>query len=213
MAAKPILFFDFDNTITRGDVLDAVIERFSPNDRWRQWEDAWQRGELSTRECLRRQIGNLRASAAELAQFVTATTTIDPHFAAIVEWSRRQRVELNIVSDSFSVLIERILRHHAIASVPVFANELAFSGNTLEASFPYRDPACPRCAHCKAQHLRRHPDKMKIYVGDGLSDVCPALVADVVFAKDSLARHLAQRGVPFRAFDSLQPVLQFLETQ
>ncbi len=51
---------------------------------------------------------------------------------------------------------------------------------------------------------------MRIFVGDGLSDVCPALAADVVFAKDSLAAELARRGTPYRPFQSLTDVSKFL---
>ena len=34
-ALHPVLFFDFDNTLTSGDVLDQVIEAFSANEAWR----------------------------------------------------------------------------------------------------------------------------------------------------------------------------------
>jgi 2-hydroxy-3-keto-5-methylthiopentenyl-1-phosphate phosphatase len=211
LTRRPMLFFDFDHTITLCDVLDAVIERFSINEDWREWEQAWQKGEISTPECLRRQIGNLRVSRADLVAFVSGTAQIDPYFGAIVEWSESHRVELSIVSDSFSVLIHEILRQNALFGIPVFANELVFSGDRLEAAFPYRDPSCPRCAHCKAQHLRGHASRVRIFVGDGLSDVCPALEADVVFAKGSLAEHLTRRDTPFLGFHSLQPVLRYLE--
>ena len=39
-----------------------------------------------------------------------------------------------------------------------------------------------------------------------------ALVADVVFAKDSLARDLSARGAAFRPFATLDPVLGYLES-
>lgn len=208
---KPALFLDFDNTVTRGDVLDGVIEQFSANDRWREWEQAWQEGRISTQECLLRQMANLRVTAAELLDFVSLIE-IDPHFAQIVEWSGKEQVGLTIVSDNFSLLVQAILRNNGIRGIPVFANELSFSGDRVEAIFPYRDPSCPRCAHCKAQHISRCGARPRIFVGDGLSDICPARCADIVFAKDSLAKYLKQRGVPFSPFDSLQTVLKFLET-
>ena len=48
-AEAPAVFFDFDNTITLGDVLDTVIERFSPQATWKEWEAEWQAGRMSTR--------------------------------------------------------------------------------------------------------------------------------------------------------------------
>jgi 2-hydroxy-3-keto-5-methylthiopentenyl-1-phosphate phosphatase len=205
---SPVLFFDFDNTITREDVLDRIIERFSISEEWRDCEDAWVRGEISTVQCLERQIAGVRASEAELIDFV-ADFEIDPHFASIVRWAARERVELFVVSDNFSCLVREILSRHGLAGLPVMGNELTFFGNRPKAHFPFRSAACARCAHCKAVHFPRFEKHRKIYVGDGLSDVCPAVAADLVFAKASLADYLASRGVPFSHFDSLEVVADF----
>lgn len=206
----PLLYFDFDNTITVGDVLDRVIARYSASESWREWEAQWQAGTMTTRECLRRQVGDLRATREELLRFM-AEVTIDPAFAAIVAWAARHGVELAILSDNFTPLIAEILRRHRLESVPVFANALTFEGDRPEAHFPFHDPACPRCAHCKAQHLRARAGSVRLFVGDGLSDVCGALAADIVFAKDSLAAELKKRGVAFHGYESLGDVLRFLE--
>ncbi len=209
LAGRPMLFFDFDNTITLGDVLDAVIERFSDTQQWREWERAWKEGRMSTLECLRLQMGGLRVSSRELHGFVSATP-IDPAFAEIVAWAARNAVELRIVSDNFSPLIYGILERNGLSGVPVLANDLVFRADRAEPRFPFRDPACQRCAHCKAQHLRTAEGRTRIFVGDGLSDLCPASVADVVFAKDALAQELTRRGLPFLPYVSLVEVARYL---
>src|SRR5450432_3339341 len=209
VAARPVLFFDFDNTITQGDVLDQVIERFSVTDDWRRWEDAWSRGDVSTQQCLEQQIAGLGASQAELVDFVT-DFPIDPNFETIVRWAASEQIELIIVSDNFSCLVREILCGKAFAELPLFANELTFSGNRPKAHFPYTSRDCARCANCKVTHFKRFPGRSTIYVGDGLSDVCPALAADLVFAKDSLASYLTSRGVAFEPFTSLATVADFL---
>jgi 2-hydroxy-3-keto-5-methylthiopentenyl-1-phosphate phosphatase len=205
----PVVFFDFDNTITQEDVLDRIIQQFSISDEWQYWEDAWVRGEISTVQCLARQIAGVRASEAELIDFV-ANFQIDPHFASIVQWAANEHVDLFVVSDNFSCFVQQILSRQGLSGLSVMANELTFSENGLKAHFPFRSAACERCAHCKAVHFRRFQGRRKIYVGDGLSDVCPALAADVVFAKDSLADYLVNRGIPFNEFASLDVVADFL---
>jgi 2-hydroxy-3-keto-5-methylthiopentenyl-1-phosphate phosphatase len=205
----PVLFFDFDKTITQEDVLDRIIERFSISDDWQYWENAWVRGEISTLECLDRQIAGIRASEAELIDFV-GSFQIDPHFAAIVQWAASEHVDLFVVSDNFSCFVHEILSHHGLSGLSVMANELTFFGDRPKAYFPFRSTACERCAHCKAVHFKRFRGRHKIYVGDGLSDVCPALAADVVFAKDSLAAYLTSRGIPFNEFASLEIVANFV---
>ena len=54
---------------------------------------------------------------------------------------------------------------------------------------------------------------LRIFVGDGLSDVCGALAADRVYAKDSLARELERRGVAFERYACLDDVLGSLRAQ
>jgi 2,3-diketo-5-methylthio-1-phosphopentane phosphatase len=210
--ALPALFFDFDNTITRLDVLDRVIERFSVGDAWREWEAQWQEGRIGTLECLTRQVGDLRVEPAALLDFV-AGFEIDAHFAPIVAWAGEHGAPLTILSDNFEPLIKAILDRHGLGRVPVVANGLAFDGDRLQPSFPWVDRACPRCAHCKAQHLRGSPARPRIFVGDGLSDVCPSLVAEQVFAKDSLAAALGRRGVAFQGYRALDEVLAWLEAR
>jgi 2-hydroxy-3-keto-5-methylthiopentenyl-1-phosphate phosphatase len=209
---KPILFFDFDNTLTSGDVLDQVIERFSPNEAWRDWENAWEEGQLSARDCLRRQIENLRVSRGMLLEHLLQVR-VDPVFSAILDWARPRQVGVHIVSDSFEPLIVHILRNNGIEGVPVYANGLQFSGERLIPSFPHSDPACSRSANAKARHLAPYGANTIIFAGDGLSDLDAALAADVVFAKSSLARELNALRVTYRSFNTLGPVLRYLWTE
>lgn len=203
------LFFDFDNTVTQGDVLDRVIERYSRTDSWREWEAEWQAGRMSTVECLHRQVGSLEVSLTELEAFLS-DVRLDPHFADIHAWAESRGVRLSILSDNFLPLISAILRRHGLGSIPVFANGLGLGKEGLEALFPWRDPTCARCAHCKAIQVRSCERRPRLFVGDGLSDVCGALAADIVFAKDSLAATLVQRKVAFHRYASLADVLSFL---
>jgi 2,3-diketo-5-methylthio-1-phosphopentane phosphatase len=209
---KPALFFDFDNTLTQGDVLDNLIERYSPNEYWRDWENAWAKGELPARDCLRLQVENMRVTRTRLLEDV-AQVRIDPSFAEIVVWARRHEIEVQIVSDSFLPLIRHMLAANGIAGVPVLANGLRFEApDRLLPSFPYYDAACTCSANAKARHLAPYRDQRLIFAGDGHSDLDAALSADVVFAKATLANELDARGVAFYPFDSLEPVLAFLES-
>jgi 2-hydroxy-3-keto-5-methylthiopentenyl-1-phosphate phosphatase len=209
---SPALFFDFDNTLTQGDVLDVVIEAFSPNDAWRTWEREWDSGRLSARECLQRQVENLRVSRAALFDFLSAVR-IDATFATIVDWSRLWGFSLAIVSDSFEPLIHRILENNGIHGVPVYANRLDFSGNRLIPRFPYADPGCANSANAKARHLLPFREHCVVFAGDGRTDLDAALAADVVFAKDRLAAELGSLGVPFQRFDTLAPVMAYLRRE
>jgi 2-hydroxy-3-keto-5-methylthiopentenyl-1-phosphate phosphatase len=210
---KPVLFFDFDNTLTQGDLLDELIERYSPTEEWRDWEHAWAEGELPARECLRLQVENMRVTRGELFEFLTRVR-IDPVFVDIVEWARSHHVLVSIVSDSFQPLISHVLKSNGVdGDIPIFANAVTFlDGDRLLPHFPHFDPACVRSANAKARHILPYKASKIIFTGDGHSDLDAALVADVVFAKSSLAKELDERGASFYPFETLEPVLAYLET-
>jgi 2,3-diketo-5-methylthio-1-phosphopentane phosphatase len=206
----PIVFLDFDNTITSLDVLDAVIGRFSIDEKWMACEEAWKEGKIGSRDCLEAQLKSVRVSRKELAHYVREIP-LDPFFLKLLWILDHQRIPFMIVSDSFTFIIETILRHHGVQKVKIFANELRFQKDRLIPLFPYHSKDCRRCAHCKKIHVLAHKDHTTIYVGDGLSDVCPALVSDFVFAKDTLASHLEAEGKTHTAFRDLGDICAFFE--
>lgn len=207
---NPVLCFDFDNTITEGDLLDQLVEKYSPDERWKAWEADWVRGALSARDCLKHQVEAMRVSRETLFTHL-ATIRIDPVFPRIVAWARARGVEVIIVSDSFGPIIDHVLQSNAVDGLPVYANTLAFAGERLWPAFPFHNPALRRSANEKTRHLAPYRGRTIVYAGDGRSDLDPALVSEVVFAKDTLAIELASRGVTFHPFATLEPVLAFLE--
>ena len=50
------------------------------------------------------------------------------------------------------------------------------------------------------------------YVGDGWSDRCAAKAADLVFARASLAQHLAEEGVDYVPFEDITDVREGLRS-
>ena len=208
---SPMVFLDFDNTITSLDVLDAIIGKFSIDQKWMIHEEAWKEGKIGSRQCLEAQLRSVRVTRADLAKYVKQIP-LDPFALKLFKTLRRQRIPFMIVSDSFTVIIRTILDHHGIRQAKVFANHLSFKKDRLLPSFPYHSKECRRgCAHCKKIHIREHKDRTTIYVGDGLSDVCPALEADIVFAKDSLASHLESERKFHTPFCDLGDVCTFFE--
>ncbi len=206
------VFFDFDNTISSFDVLDDLIERFAIDDQWRVLEQRWQAGEIGSKECLREQLHSVRATREQLVDYLS-TIRIDPYFTRILAVLKKGGVYPLIVSDSFNFLIETILKNHDVHGVRVLANRLRIYGDRLIPFFPYENPACCSCAHCKTSHLINEDSlgKVLVYVGDGRSDFCASRHAHLVFAKDSLAEYLRQQGKKFVQFRNLRDVYETLK--
>ena len=207
------VFIDFDNTITVGDVLDGIIERFAVGEEWRELETAWAEGRIGARECLEGQLRSVRGDWQEFARHLD-TVQLDPGFAALRQTLATAGIELTIVSDNFDRFIAHILRRHHADDLPCFANHLEVRDGGVEPSFPFSNPECPHCAHCKKIHFLPPNDdgRTVIYIGDGRSDLCPARHAQVVFAKSSLLQTLRAEHVPCLAFDTLADVAARLPT-
>jgi 2-hydroxy-3-keto-5-methylthiopentenyl-1-phosphate phosphatase len=206
------VFIDFDNTITIGDVLDGVIEKFSADDRWRALETDWETGRIGARECLDGQLRGLRATWPEFECHLEGVA-LDSGFAALIEFVRREGGDLMIVSDNFDLFVGHILQRRGLAHLTVRANHLELAGDRVIPSFPFGNPNCPGCAHCKKTHFipPNADGRRVVYIGDGRSDLCPARHADVVFAKSGLLAQLRAEKVPCIAFDDLADVVRRLQ--
>jgi 2-hydroxy-3-keto-5-methylthiopentenyl-1-phosphate phosphatase len=205
------VFFDFDNTIATIDVLDDIIQRFSINKDWVDFERRWVAGAIGSAECLRGQLNSVRVEKTEMARYLKSIK-LDMNFKKILKSLKKIGVEPIILSDNFSVIIGPILKANGINGLAVYANQLEWDHNRLIPSFPHTNKACKRCANCKRNHVLKHSsfDKINTYIGDGLSDFCAAKEADLVFAKDRLLHYCTEEKIPAVSFADLGDVLKYL---
>jgi 2,3-diketo-5-methylthio-1-phosphopentane phosphatase len=204
------VFFDFDNTITPFDILDDLIERYAVSKDWYKYETLWQAGKMGSRECLSKQVELIRINKKDFDDYILRIP-IDPDFKLLLSYFRSKGIEPIIVSDCFTVIIKKILKNHGISDVKIFANILEHEGDRLKLSFPYVNKKCNRCAHCKQSNVIKNGTSRKtiVYIGDGLSDVCPAEQCDMVFAKASLLKHFKQNKMEHIEFNKLIDIYNF----
>ncbi|SEQ31131.1 Haloacid Dehalogenase superfamily, subfamily IB, phosphoserine phosphatase-like/2,3-diketo-5-methylthio-1-phosphopentane phosphatase [Solimonas aquatica] len=191
---------DFDGTIATIDVTDELLARFAAPE-WRALEQQWQDGAISARDCMAAQVRLLRAARADLYAQLTRVH-LDPGFAGFVAECHSRALPLSIVSDGLDLAIRRVLAHHRLPRLPIYANRLlATDREHYRLEFPHARPGCSagsgvcKCAVAQAQGANR-----VLLIGDGRSDFCLAARADFVFAKGRLAEHCEQRQIPHRRF-------------
>jgi len=206
------VFFDFDNTMTTSDVLFDVIRRFSVNDHWMVLEKAWLEGQIGTKECLQGQLKNVRITKKALHKFLSKVE-LDPHFHQLLALLVREGIKPVILSDNFTYIVEWILEYHAIKDLKVYGNNIRFYREHIIPSFPYDNPFCLSCAHCKKIHLTKDKteNKLIVYVGDGRSDFCPARVSDIVFAKEKLLNFMTKEELPHIPYKNLGDIYSYFQ--
>ncbi|MBI1803570.1 MAG: MtnX-like HAD-IB family phosphatase [Ignavibacteriae bacterium] len=214
------VFVDFDGTITRPDVGDAMFERFGG----KQCSDAvedYRKGSISAVECYRRESAACGTMDKSVLDSFLDSQEIDETFIAFVAFCCDRSLELTIVSDGMDYYIKRILDRHGLGDVKFYSNHLALvpvNGSAqirFEPSFPYTDEVCDRCACCKRNHILTHSadEDIVVYVGEGYSDRCPARYADAVFAKDELLKYCMEENISYfeyRTFADVEERLRAL---
>ena len=209
----PVVFSDFDGTITRLDVTDEILEKYA-DPSWREVEAQWLRGEIGSRECFERQAALVRATAAQLDALIDAIP-LDPDFPEFFSFLNDKDLPFYIVSDSFDYVIRRVMKRvgadgELLNGRHLFSTGLEFEAGRLRAVFPHSNHGCTHgCATCKPAVIRQVREKQQpvIFIGDGLSDRFAVEGADVVFAKHELLAYCREHGfacLPFETFSDVQ---------
>jgi 2-hydroxy-3-keto-5-methylthiopentenyl-1-phosphate phosphatase len=213
---KPILFLDFDGTITRRDATDAILEAYADR-QWLRIEEEWKSGRISSRECLAAQVALVTASKAEIDSLLD-DIEVDAGFVPLLETCSAHRVPVHIVSDGFDYCIGRILSRPDIAphvlGIEVISSHLGFDGRSWNVGFTSFASCVHGCGTCKPSAMERlnRTDGPTIFVGDGLSDKHAASCAGLVFAKDALARYCDEQAIPYCPYDNLAAIARRLDS-
>lgn len=209
---KYTVFFDFDNTISTCDVIDDMLERFSKDKQWLVFEKKWQEGIIGSRDCLSRQIKGIRITKKELDEYLSGIE-LDPYFKKIIKFLDSKGIKAVVLSDNFGYALRRILRNNGIRNLKIYSNRAEITNGGIKPFFPFGNKRCRVCAHCKKDNLLANTgkDSLAVYIGDGLSDICPAQHADVVFAKGALLKNLKKERFPCIQYKTLQDVYDILK--
>ncbi len=154
-----------------------------------------------------RQFALVRATEAEMVRFVDAHVRLDEAFPSFVAYCAGRGIPLEIVSEGLDFYLVHLLEKWRI-SVPVRTNRTAFEEGRVVISYPFADATCDLCGTCKLRRVfdLRLQGYHVVYVGDGHSDLCPAIEADTVFAKKELADLCRQEEIDFIPFDTFADV-------
>ncbi len=215
--AGPIIFTDFDGTITQFDATDHILTHLA-HPSWQEVEEEWTAGRIGSRECLTRQLALVDASAEEIHALIDAIP-VDPAFPAFYTCVREQGIPIYVLSDGFDYVISRILKHagvngHLQNGINLFSSALRIEGRRLIPSFPHSEKPCEHgCATCKATLIRQLAQGRRpvIFLGDGLSDRFAVHEADIVFAKRQLLAYCLETGTKCRPFETFAEVGRFVK--
>lgn len=207
---RPALVLDFDGTVTEEDMLDRVCREFGDPVVYAEVDAALERGDIRLVDDIERKLATVRRPLAEVVAWVLRGSRIRPGFDRLLEAAEAAELRVVVVTSSFHELVEPVLGERT-GRLELVAGRLEPGPAGWRAELAHLEP-CTECGEpCKRRAVARLGTDDVVYVGDGYSDRCAARAAARVFARDGLARHLDEHGVPYEPFADLDDVARALE--
>ncbi|OQM44207.1 2-hydroxy-3-keto-5-methylthiopentenyl-1-phosphate phosphatase [Anoxybacillus sp. UARK-01] len=211
---KPIIFCDFDGTITNNDNIIAIMKQFAPP----QWESI-KEDVLAQRCSVQAGVGAMFSLLPsrlkeEITSFILGTAQIRDGFREFVSFTKERGIPLYVVSGGIDFFVYPLLEG-LIEKDAIFCNGSDFSGETIRITWPYAcDDHCRNgCGCCKPSLLRKlaTPEATKIVIGDSVTDLAVAQLADHVIARDFLLQKCAELDLTHTPFTTFFDVIESLK--
>ncbi|MEN8192607.1 MAG: MtnX-like HAD-IB family phosphatase [Bacteroidota bacterium] len=208
------IFVDFDGTIAKKDVGDHLFMEFGDLEIINEIAERWIAGDISSSVFWDELFESLPdIDKSDMDKFVDLME-IEDGFYEFLELCNKSNIEIIVVSDGLDYYIDRIFTKNNLSHLTVYTNQLHFIENQrMKPAFPFMDEECKICANCKRNHIINHSsdDDITIYIGDGLSDTCPAQYVDYIFAKRSLLKFCEKNRISFYPFKNFHDVIPQIE--
>lgn len=212
---QPIIFCDFDGTITENDNIVAIMKHFNPPG----WEEIVERiiqQKLSIREGVRRMFHLFPAAKKdEIIQYAVDNAVIRKGFSTFLDYIHKHRIPFLVTSGGIDFFVYELLSPFSIKNKQIFCNESDFSGENIDIIFPYPcDEHCDKdCGMCKTRIIRSYPEDQyyRIVIGDSITDFEASRLADKVFARSHLIEQCEKLEIPYQPFTTFNDIIENLE--
>lgn len=210
-----LIICDFDGTVTARDTNSALARRFAP-DAYADVEGRLASRELTLREVLSAEFSSVTVGLDRVLEEALEIPFRDG-FEQFLDAADAQGAHVVLLSSGFRQVIEPMLAREGLAGrIDLLANDIELDEDG--GRIAWRElPTCELCGEpCKrhdvARLRREHAadGETVAFVGDGMSDRCGAESADVVLARDGLARYLDERDAPYEPWDDFHDVADVL---
>lgn len=207
------IFVDFDGTVTKNDVGEAMFLKFGNPERAREIIEDWINEKINAKMSWQLLCDTLvKFDESRFSEFLDAMD-IDNTFKEFVEYCKSNNFEIRILSDGLSYYIDHILRREGLSDLELYSNRASIQNGKLIPEFPHTDSECDRCANCKRNHILNFSadEEYSVYVGDGWSDVCPAQYCDFIFAKNSLLKYCESNRITYFPYGNFSDVIKKID--
>ena len=204
------VFCDFDGTVTSIDTFDAVAALAAPQ-LWAELKAQLFTFEINLRQGMQALAdglnpGDLERMVAHMGQYAPR-----PCFLPFLSELERAGLPFVLVSGGLIPLVEEVLGPHRHRLDQLIAAEvLPHPQGGLRFVSPF---ANEQELVAKAEVVKRFGRGRAVVIGDSITDLGMAEVADVVFAREPLSGWLSQRSIAFHPWETFADVEAVLRQQ
>lgn len=211
----PVLFCDFDGTITLSDNIVAIMKKFEPPG-VKKIIDEIVNGTLSIRQGVGEMFALLPSSLQEeIRSYVLETAGIRPGFSELLAWCKDHEVPFYVTSGGIDFFVYPLLEPFGIPADHIYCNGSDFEGERIRITWPHAcDSECGNdCGMCKTTVIRRFPRDQyyRILIGDSITDFAGAKLADLVFSRSHLTDKCKELGLPHIPFETFHDIIRHLD--
>ncbi|MGC9526941.1 MAG: HAD-IB family phosphatase [Limnospira sp.] len=183
---KPVVFCDFDGTITAEETFVAMLKQFAPELSAEILPKLYTR-EMTLREGVRQILESIPAAAyPEIVEF-SRTKAIRPGLVELIDFLDRRAVPFVVVSGGIRIMVETVLGELTERVEAIYAVDLEVGEPYLRVHSDFEGETE---LMAKVQVMELYEGDEKIAIGDSVTDLNLAIAAPVVFARDRLAEYL-----------------------
>ncbi|MFD1885013.1 2-hydroxy-3-keto-5-methylthiopentenyl-1-phosphate phosphatase [Paenibacillus wenxiniae] len=208
---QPVIFCDFDGTITNSDNIVAIMKHFSPAGYETILNEVFHQ-QRSIRDGVGAMFALMPSSQKqEIIDFVMQHAGIRAGFADFLAFVRQQEIPYYVTSGGIDFFLKPLLEPFGIPDEHIFCNGADFSGEHIEILWPHPcDEHCSNdCGMCKTTVMREFPPERyeRILIGDSVTDFEGAKIADLVYSRSTLTEKCRELGVPHVPFETFHDII------
>ena len=203
-----VIFSDFDGTITKEETYIGALSRMCDPDVMRLWLDRLHSGEYPMKTCWKSMFASIPSDRIGRIEGYTRGAQVRAGFSELLTFASERDIPFIVVSGGISLMQKEILKPYEHLLTARYGCDLDTSGTYMSFSSAYEDETS---VMGKPGIMRRYPARLRICIGDGVTDLDMADAADIVFARDYLAEELTAKDRAFYPYETFFDVVNVLK--
>jgi 2-hydroxy-3-keto-5-methylthiopentenyl-1-phosphate phosphatase len=204
---RRILFCDFDGTITSIETFVEMFRTIVPQ-HMAEIIPELKAFRMTLREGVSRLLESIPSERYEEVLATVRDRERRDGFEELIDFLDSKGVPLVVISGGLECLVRENLGELTERVHSIFAARVETDGEFLR---PVSRWLGDTELVSKVKVMEQFRYDQSVAIGDGITDFYMAEKADLVFARDGLARYLSDKGVPYEPWEDFFDVIRYLE--